>query len=217
MNERETEEYQQSNVSPKPTCKTPAGKTQQNPFCKRILLRTWLVTAIFLFAAGIVLLIFGAIYWKNSVGIFLGGALCLVLAVPVTAFYFWYTRCYSDNQKTPQHLESKQPSMEKDVSTVGTPDLYKQSSTAPKTESPSIPHVVMTPVMSLQKADENGRISRDTSTSRDPESNKSSLTSTPDILGRRFLLNKNNLAPLASAETLTPSLRSSFASISNAI
>ncbi|XP_076335475.1 uncharacterized protein LOC143238811 [Tachypleus tridentatus] len=214
MNDRETEEYQQSNVS----CKTPVGKTQQKPLGMRVLLTTWLVIAVFLFAAGIVLLIFGAIYWKNSVGIFLGGALCLVLAVPVTAFYFWYTRCYGDNQKTPQHVESKQPSMEKDVSTVGTPDLYKQqSSTAPKTESPSIPHVIMTPLMSLQKADENGRISRDTSTSREPESNKSSLTSTPDILGRRFLLNKNNLAPLASAETLTPSLRSSFASISNAI
>ncbi|XP_022242057.1 uncharacterized protein LOC111085850 isoform X3 [Limulus polyphemus] len=216
MSDESTQESQKPNGSPNPPFKG-SGKTQQKSLCRIILIRAWMVTAIFLFATGMILLIFGAIYWKKNIGMFLGGALCLVLAVPVTAFYLWCTHCYGDSQKIPQHIESRQPSIEKEVSTVGSPGLYKQNFTEPKTDVPVEPLVTMTPIMSSPKSGENEQRLRDASTSREPGSNKSSVTSTPDILSRRFLLNKINFAPLASAETLTPSLRSSFASISTAI
>ncbi|XP_076335976.1 uncharacterized protein LOC143239067 [Tachypleus tridentatus] len=216
MSGESAQEFQKSNGSPKPPCKG-YGKTQKKYFCRIILFRAWVVTAIFLFATGMVLLIFGAIYWKKSIGMFLGGAFCLVLAVPVTAFYLWCTYCYGDSQEIPQHMESGQLSIEKDISTLESPGFYKQNFTETKTDVPVEPLVAMTSIMSSSNSDENEQCFRDTSTSREPESNKSSATSTPDILTRRFLLSKVNFAPLASVETLTPSLRSSFASISTAI
>lgn len=185
----------QSNGSPRGMYQVPKEK-----LTRAITLKIWLGAVIFLFLAGTVMLIVGIVFWQTGLAIFLSGFFCLVLAVPMLALYVWYLRW----QKV--GMAEKSSKGQNKISTIGNPELYTPAPLQLKSDYPMGPLLIMT-------------LPRTKSYSPAHRVNDIEEESSPDISEKTYplKLRNKNLPPLASVETLSPSVTSSVVSLDTAI
>ncbi|XP_022256608.1 uncharacterized protein LOC111089095 [Limulus polyphemus] len=165
-----------------------------------LFLKIWLGTIVFLFVAGVVLLVLGVVFWQTGLALFLGGLFCLTLAVLTLSVYVWYLRWRSTG------VVDKSRKDQNTISTIGNPELYTPAPLQLKSDYPMGPLLIMT-------------LPRTKCLPSSHPLGDAAVESTPDIDRKIYPLKpcNKNLPPLASAETLSPSLTSSVVSIDTAI
>ncbi|KAF8766899.1 hypothetical protein HNY73_019919 [Argiope bruennichi] len=99
------------------------------------------------------------------------------------------------------------PSGKMEISTVNGFNYYSQVPNGVKSDFPMGPYLVMTLPKTHNHRDRTGTI----------DSEDCSAPNTPRYMKRKSLRRAKNLPPLASAETLTPSLISSYGSIDSVV
>ncbi|XP_022253838.1 uncharacterized protein LOC111088330 [Limulus polyphemus] len=167
----------------------PVYQVPKEKLSRAVILKIWLGLFIFLFVTGGILVVLGVIFWQTGLGMFLGGVFSLILAVPTLALYLWYIRwrkVETNNKSRKDHNT---------ISTIGNPDFYTPAPLQLKSDYPMGPLLIMT-------------LPRNKPTSLSQSLDDSIVESTPDISGEKSPINprKKNLPPLASTETLSPSV-----------
>ncbi|XP_013772831.1 uncharacterized protein LOC106457929 [Limulus polyphemus] len=187
----------QSNGSPRGH---PMYQVPKEKLTRAISLKIWLGAIIFMFVAGTVMLVVGVVFWQTGLAIFLSGFFCLVLAVPMFALYVWYLRWRKVG------IVEKGRKVQNTISTIGNPELYTPAPLQLKSDYPMGPLLIMT-------------LPRTKCSSPSRPVNDAEEESSPNISGKMYPLNlrNKNLPPLASVETLSPSLTSSVVSLDTAI
>lgn len=152
------------------------------------LFRAWLISIILLFLVGVILLVCGAIFGANK-SLLITGVICVTIAVPMLLFYIGVNRCRKQRNQCKGQINGQ-------VSTIYPPEYYTQTPPGLKTDYPMGPFLIMT--LPRSREDRRGSCPYE-----------ESANSTPSISCHRKLnMNRKNVPPLASAETLTPSLLS---------
>ncbi|KAG8199806.1 hypothetical protein JTE90_000898 [Oedothorax gibbosus] len=164
-----------------------------------LMRRALLTTIAVLCAVFAALVICGALYGasRGASAIFYGGASVLMSAAAVLVlFYVWLSRRCPFWDYPPK----MPPGAKMEIATLnGLNDYYSQVPTGRKSDFPMGPNLVMT----LPKNTTGG------STRRGTLDSDCSAPNTPRYTKRKSLRRAKNLPPLASMETLTPSLVSS--------
>lgn len=155
-----------------------------------------LSSVLILLVAFVVLVLIGALYARrSSIFFFVSAAVLLSAAAMLTLFYLWLNR-----KRTLLRMQypSKTPG-KPEISTVCGSNYYSQTPLGHKSDYPMGPYLVLTLPRTNNYRGRSGTM----------ESESSSTTNTPRHSRQKSLRRSKNLPPLASAETLTPSLLSS--------
>lgn len=165
------------------------------------LLKAWLVSIVLLLVVGIVLLLCGAFFGSASKPLLIAGVICVSIAIPMVLFYIGVTRCRRRRNDICKEVTNGQ------IATIYPPEYYTQTPPGMKSDYPMGPLLIMT----LPK-------SRESRSRRASGACNESTSSTPNNSNyRKMGPYRKNLPPLASEETLSPSLWSSSTGIDSVI
>ncbi|GBM32562.1 hypothetical protein AVEN_187115-1 [Araneus ventricosus] len=171
-----------------------------------LIRRVLLITIVILCSIFVALILCGALYaTRNSVFFYVAASVLFSAATMLILFYIWLSRrCPFWKMDYP----AKAPSGKMEISTVNGFNYYSQVPNGVKSDFPMGPYLVMTLPKTHNHRDRSGTI----------DSEDCSAPNTPRYMKRKSLRRAKNLPPLASAETLTPSLiSSSYGSIDSVV
>ncbi|XP_076324869.1 uncharacterized protein LOC143232834 [Tachypleus tridentatus] len=174
--------------STQPQRSPPVYQVSKEKLSRAVILKIWFGLFTFLFVAGAILVVLGVVFWQTGLGIFLGGVFSLILAVPTLVLYLYirWRKVVTNNKGRKNHNT---------ISTIGNPDFYTPTLLQLKSDYPMGPLLILT-------------LPKNKRTSLSQSLSDNIVESTPEISGKKSSINprKSNLPPLASTETLSPSV-----------